>query len=71
MFFNCFFNIHKNAFYTNSRFLSQKNACNKKKEIFDSKVLKLQRFSKDFPNVGENALFWQDHLSKNLLKPNG
>ena len=33
----------------------------KKKEIFDRKVFKLQRFSKVFPNVGENALFWRGH----------
>ena len=32
-----------------------------KKEIFNHKIFKLQRFSKVFPNVGENALFWRDH----------
>ena len=41
----------------------------KKKEIFERKFLELQRFSKVFPNVGGNALFWRGHLSKNLLKP--
>ena len=40
-----------------------------KKYIFDHKVFKLQRFSKVFPNVGGNALFWSGHYSKNLLKP--
>ena len=29
----------------------------KKKDNFDRKVIKLQRFSKVFPNVGGNALF--------------
>ena len=33
----------------------------KKKEIFDRKVFKLQRFSIVFPNVGGNALFWMGH----------
>ena len=33
----------------------------KKKDIFDRKVLKLQRVSKVFPNVGGNALFWRGH----------
>ena len=33
----------------------------KKKEFFDRKVFKLQRFSKVFPNVDEIALFWRDH----------
>ena len=33
----------------------------KKKEIFDRKVFNLQRFSKVFPNVGENAHFWRGH----------
>ena len=33
----------------------------KKKDIFDRKVFKFQRFSKVFPNVVENALFWRDH----------
>ena len=33
----------------------------KKKEIFDSKVFKFQRFSKVFPNVGEKTLFWRGH----------
>ena len=33
----------------------------KKKEILDGKVFKLQRFSKVFPNVGGNALFWKGH----------
>ena len=33
----------------------------KKEEIFDRKVFKLQRFSKVFPNVGVNALFWSGH----------
>ena len=29
----------------------------KKKDMFDRKVFKLQRFSKVFPNVGGNVLF--------------
>ena len=33
----------------------------KKKDISDRKVFKLQRFSKVFPNVGGNALFWRGH----------
>ena len=33
----------------------------KKKEILNRKVFKLQRFSKVFPNVGGNALFWRGH----------
>ena len=33
----------------------------KKKEMLDRKVFKLQRFSKVFPNVGGNALFWRGH----------
>ena len=33
----------------------------KKKEIFDHKVFKLQRFSKVSPNVCGNALFWRGH----------
>ena len=33
----------------------------KKKEILDSKVFKLQLFSKDFPNVGGKTLFWRGH----------
>ena len=41
----------------------------KKKEIFDRKVFKMQCFSKVFPNVGGNALFWRGYQSKNLLKP--
>ena len=41
----------------------------KKKEIFDCKVFKLQRFSKVFPDVGGNALFKRGQESKNLLKP--
>ena len=31
----------------------------KKKVIFDRKVFKLQRFSKVFPNVGGNTLFYK------------
>ena len=33
----------------------------KKKEIFDRKFFKLQRFRKVFPNVGGNALFWRGY----------
>ena len=33
----------------------------KKKEIFNHKVFKLQRFNKVFHNVGGNALFWRGH----------
>ena len=33
----------------------------KKKDIFDRKVFKLQRFSKVFPNVGGNVLFCWGH----------
>ena len=33
----------------------------KKNDIFDRKVFKLQRFSKVFPNVGGNDLFWRGH----------
>ena len=50
----------KNAFATNSRFFSDKNMhVIKNNKIFHCKVLKLQRFSKVFPNVGENELFWR------------
>ena len=33
----------------------------KKKEIFDSKVFKLQRFRKVVPNVGGKTIFWRGH----------
>ena len=33
----------------------------KKKDIFDRKLFKLQRFRKVFPNVGGNSLFWRGH----------
>ena len=36
---------------------SQKNACNKRERNFYRKVFELHRFSKVFPNVGENAQF--------------
>ena len=49
-----------NAFATNSRFFSQKNAPIKK-EVFDHKVFKLQRFNKVLPNVGGIAQFWRGH----------
>ena len=58
----------KNAFYTDSRFFHRNMHVIKKKEIFDSKVFKLQRFSKVFPNVGGNTLFCRGHYSKNLPK---
>ena len=48
-------------FDTNSRFFSQKYVRNKQKEILDRNVFKLQRFSKVFPNVGGDALFWRGH----------
>ena len=31
----------------------------KKKDIFDRKIFKSQRFSNVFPNVGGNSLFWR------------
>ena len=40
----------------------------KKQEIIDRKVFKFYHFSKVFPNVDENALFWRGHWSKNLPK---
>ena len=42
-------------------FFSKKKHVIEKKEIVDCKVFKLQRFSKVFPNVGENALFCRGH----------
>ena len=43
-----FFKNHKNAFDTNSRFLSHKYARNRKDRILDRKVFKLHCFSKVF-----------------------
>ena len=59
--FNLFFTFVKNAFVTNSRFVSQNVHVIKKKGILDRKVFKLQCFSKVFANVGGNALFWRGH----------
>ena len=49
----------KKILFTNSRFVSQKYAHNKKKDIFGHKVFKLRRFSNVLPNVCGNALFWR------------
>ena len=69
-FLNLFSTFMKNSSNTNSRFFHKNmHIIIKKKDIFDHKVFKLQRCSKVFPNLGENAIFWRDHSSKNLLKP--
>ena len=52
-----FFNIHKNAFDTNYKLFHKNMHVIKRKDIFDGKVFKLQRFSKVFPNVGEKLYF--------------
>ena len=54
-------NIYKKCIWHKFKTFSQKNQVIKKKEIVDCKVFKLQRLSKVFPNVSENALFWRDH----------
>ena len=60
--FKFFFYIDKkNAFDTNLRFVSHKCERNKKERNLDRKDFKLQCFSKVFPNVGGNALFWGGH----------
>ena len=46
---------------TNSGFFHKNMHVTIKKEIFYRKVFELQRFSKGFPNVGGNALFWRGH----------
>ena len=65
-----FFNIQRKCIcYQLKRNIHKNTHVIKKKDTFDCKVFKLQRFSKVFPNVGGNALFWRVHSSKNLLKP--
>ena len=56
-------------FFSHHSLFSQKYAHNNKERIFYRNVLKLQRFSKVFCNVGGNALFWRNQKYKNLLKP--
>ena len=60
--FNFILNIHKKCILYQFKKNFHKNMhVIKKKEIFDSKVFKLQRFSKVFPNVGGKTLFWRGH----------
>ena len=58
MFLIFFFNIYEKCIWYQFKILFQTYARNKKKENFDRKVFKLQRFSKILPNVGRNALLW-------------
>ena len=58
------FKIHKKCIWYQFKIFSQKFASNKKNLCM---VFKLQFFSKVFPNVGGNALFWRFNISENII----
>ena len=66
MFLILFFNIHKNAFDTNSRYVSQKYARNKKERNFWSSNWSV--LAKCFPMLVETLNFRGVIYPKNLLK---